>query len=231
MEDSHHRAVIQPNKVKSLGRAILLCLFALTLSACTQKFKDLGATFDNALFGEKDVVLDASDLASSPYASVYARVNDGRQIHMVLAFAEHDPETGARLLKWMSADRAMIVTSGGRIVKTLALPDTNLAGIQGAPDRVGRSLGMNLVYDWQPGYRFGYAASVRVSKQAEESIVTPLRRVETEHILERIDFKELDRQIENHYWLDEEGRVIKTIQYLGPDMHKVELLLIKDFSG
>ncbi|GAM61132.1 hypothetical protein JCM19232_4074 [Vibrio ishigakensis] len=42
------------------------------------------------MFGEKDIQLSQQELRDSPYASLYARVDDGRQIHMVLAFAEAD---------------------------------------------------------------------------------------------------------------------------------------------
>ncbi len=232
MDDSQRLMLWILSKALRLGRACCVCLTILALSACTQKFKDLGSTVDNAFFGEQDVVLSKQDLESSPYASLYARVDDGRQIHMVLAFAEVDPETGARLLKWMSADRAMLVTLGGRVVKTIALLKTNLAGLSGAPAPSSTALlPFNATYDWQPGYRFGYSAKGSSQRVAEEIVESPLMRFDTQHIKETIYFNELDRSIENHYWLDKNGRVVKTIQYLGPDMHKVELLLIKDFGG
>ncbi len=222
MEEFFKLFAVLKHSTLSTRRALFVCLLVLPVSACTQKFKDLGATVDNAVFGEKDIQLSEQELRASPYASLYARVDDGRQIHMVLAFAETDPLTGKQLLKWMSADRAMIVTLEGRIVKTLALPDANLAGLTLDSDRAS--------YDWQPGYRYGYTAAISRERIASELVETPLQDFKTEHYIETVKFAQLDESIENHYWINKKGRVIKTVQYLGPDMHKIELLLIKDFG-
>ena len=222
MDEVYRFSLVFNNFTLQVQRVLLAFLLVLSLSACTQKFKDLGATVDNAVFGEKDIQLSQQELRDSPYASLYARVDDGRQIHMVLAFAEKDPLTGKQLLKWMSADRAMIVTMDGRIVKTLALPDTNLAGLTLDSDKAK--------YDWQPGYRYGYTAEISKKRITSELIETPLQKYNTEHYTETINFEQLDESIENHYWINKQGQVIKTIQYLGPDMHKIELLLIKDFG-
>ena len=98
----------------------------LLLSACTQKFNDVNATLDEALFGAEDVALTSDKIAELPYASSFVRINDGAQLFMVLAFAEPNPATGIMQLKWLSSDKAMIVTENGRVVKTLGLAQANL---------------------------------------------------------------------------------------------------------
>lgn len=52
---------------------------------------------------------------------------------MVLAYVGENPQTGAEQLKWMSSDKAMIVTENGRIVQTLLLPYENLSGLAFQP--------------------------------------------------------------------------------------------------
>ncbi|MFA0350173.1 YjbF family lipoprotein, partial [Vibrio sp. 10N.222.55.C6] len=33
------------------------------------------------------------------------------------------------------------------------------------------------------------------------------------------------------YWVDSEGKVVKTIQYLGPDMTRLELTVLKHYQS
>ena len=67
---------------------IFLCLTLLT--GCSQKFQDVNDTAKLALFGDDDTQLSAQAINQLPYASMYARIGDGPQAFMVLAFAEQD---------------------------------------------------------------------------------------------------------------------------------------------
>lgn len=98
-------------------KSLVTFLSIFLLSACTQKFNDVNATLDEAFFGADDVVLSKQKIIELPYASSFVRINGGANLFMVLAFAEKNPETGAMQLKWLSSDKAMIVTEGDALLK------------------------------------------------------------------------------------------------------------------
>ncbi|TOI01517.1 regulator, partial [Vibrio parahaemolyticus] len=40
----------------------------------------------------------------------------------------------------------------------------------------------------------------------------------------------LSQSVENYYWVNEQGQVVKTLQHLGPNMIPVELTILKGYS-
>ena len=207
----------------------------LLLSACTQKFNDVNAALDEALFGAEDVALTSDKIAELPYASSFVRINDGAQLFMVLAFAEPNPTTGVMQLKWVSSDKAMIVTENGRVVKTLGLAQANLQSIESstktAPafaELLQKQISRNASYSWKTtnSYLYHYQADISTS----EFISTSLWQKQTTLVYETVNIKNLDTSFTNRYWVDEQGDVVKSIQYLGPKLGKIEMTILKPFS-
>ncbi|MDD1827094.1 YjbF family lipoprotein [Photobacterium sp. ZSDE20] len=229
----------------------LIISLGLFLAGCSQQFQDVNSTFDEAFFGSSDVELSKEYIQTLPYSSIYAEVNDQGKIFMVLAYVGENPQTGAEQLKWMSSDKAMIVTENGRIVQTLLLPYENLSGLafqpldsfssanSSSPDSssafdVSGSPGAQkwqAVYDWQPNYRFGYKANITRTYAGNETVETPLASIDTKKFQEKINFPMLEQEITNEYWVDSNGKVVKTIQYLGPDMTRLELTVLKHYQS
>lgn len=229
----------------------LIISLGLFLAGCSQQFQDVNSTFDEAFFGSSDVELSKEYIQTLPYSSIYAEVNDQGKIFMVLAYVGENPQTGAEQLKWMSSDKAMIVTENGRIVQTLLLPYENLSGLafqpldafssanSSSPDSssafdVSANPGAQkwqAVYDWQPNYRFGYKANITRTYAGNETVETPLASIDTKKFQEKINFPMLDQDITNEYWVDSKGKVVKTIQYLGPDMTRLELTVLKHYQS
>ncbi|PTP81881.1 YjbF family lipoprotein [Vibrio splendidus] len=229
----------------------LIISLGLFLAGCSQQFQDVNSTFDEAFFGSSDVELSKEYIQNLPYSSIYAEVNDQGKIFMVLAYVGENPQTGAEQLKWMSSDKAMIVTENGRIVQTLLLPYENLSGLafqpldafssanSSSPDSssafdVSANPGAQkwqAVYDWQPNYRFGYKANITRTYAGNGTVETPLASIDTKKFQEKINFPMLDQDITNEYWVDSKGKVVKTIQYLGPDMTRLELTVLKHYQS
>ncbi|CDT94206.1 YjbF family lipoprotein [Vibrio coralliirubri] len=229
----------------------LIISLGLLLAGCSQQFQDVNSTFDEAFFGSSDVELSKEYIQTLPYSSIYAEVNDQGKIFMVLAYVGENPQTGAEQLKWMSSDKAMIVTENGRIVQTLLLPYENLLGLafqplntfssanSSSPDSssafdVSANPGAQkwqAVYDWQPNYRFGYKANITRTYAGNETVETPLASIDTKKFQEKINFPMLEQEITNEYWVDSKGKVVKTIQYLGPDMTRLELTVLKHYQS
>lgn len=234
-----------------MNKTILLLFTALLLTACSQKAKDVNATFDAAFFGSSDVELSKEYIQTLPYSSIYAEVNDQGKIFMVLAYVGKNPQTGAEQLKWMSSDKAMIVTENGRIVQTLLLPYENLSGLAFHPLNTFSSANSSspdssyvfdvsvnpgakkwqAVYDWQPNYRFGYKANITRTYAGNETVETPLASIDTKKFQEKVNFPMLEQEMTNAYWVDSKGQVVKTIQYLGPNMTRLELTVLKPYQS
>lgn len=229
----------------------LIISLGLFLAGCSQQFQDVNSTFDEAFFGSSDVELSKEYIQNLPYSSIYAEVNDQGKIFMVLAYVGENPQTGAEQLKWMSSDKAMIITENGRIVQTLLLPYENLSGLafqpldafssanSSSPDSsssfdVSANPGAQkwqAVYDWQPNYRFGYKANITRTYAGNETVETPLASLDTKKFQEKVNFPILEQGITNEYWVDSKGKVVKTIQYLGPDMTRLELTVLKHYQS
>ncbi|MGR5163753.1 YjbF family lipoprotein [Vibrio owensii] len=209
---------------------VVLPILSLTFG-CTQKFNDVSATVQEAYGNYIDVELTPEEIEAVPYASAYLKIGDQKQVFVVLAFAEQNPLTGNTQLKWVSADKAMVVTENGHIVKTIGLQTTNLAGIYGnVPAYSAPSVQYSLSYDWSDKYRYGFPAQVQRSRQGKEAVITPISSTDTDVYTEVVTFTSLEKSVENQYWVNGKGEVVKTRQHLGPNMVPVELTILKGYS-
>ncbi|WP_046874088.1 YjbF family lipoprotein [Vibrio diabolicus] len=202
-----------------------------SIFGCTQKFNDVSATVQEAYGNYIDVELTPEEVEAVPYASAYLKIGNQKQVFVVLAFAEPNPLTGNTQLKWVSADKAMVVTENGHIVKTIGLQTTNLAGIYGnVPAYSAPSMQYFLSYDWADKYRYGFPAKVQRSRQGKETVITPISSTSTDVYTEVVTFTSLEKSVENQYWVNGKGEVVKTRQHLGPNMVPVELTILKGYS-
>ncbi|CAH1601578.1 Regulator [Vibrio jasicida] len=209
---------------------VVLPVLSLTFG-CTQKFNDVSATVQEAYGNYIDVELTPEEIEAVPYASAYLKIGNQKQVFVVLAFAESNPLTGKTQLKWVSADKAMVVTENGHIVKTIGLQTTNLAGVYGdVPAYSKSSVQYALSYDWSEQYLYSFQAQVERSRQGQETITTPISSTATDVYTELVTFPSLEESVENTYWVDSNGQVVKTRQHLGPNMVPVELTILKGYS-
>lgn len=211
---------------------LLVSLPLLSLSfGCTQKFNDVSATVREAYGNYIDVELTPAEIDAVPYASAYLKIGNQKQVFVVLAFAELNPLTEKTQLKWVSADKAMVVTENGHIVKTIGLQTTNLAGVYGeVPPYSHSPEKFSLSYDWSEEYRYNFPAEVKRSHLGKDMVITPISSTETDAYKEIVTFPSLKESVENTYWVDKNGQVIKTRQHLGPNMVPIELTILKGYS-
>ncbi|MGF1761302.1 YjbF family lipoprotein [Photobacterium sagamiensis] len=251
---------------------LLSCLIlAMGLTGCSQKFNDVNDTVKLALFGENDTNLSTYDVEQLPYASIYARIDNGPRAFMVLAFAEapfvttpalilrdkaaqkivsqktNSQKTAAQQtalqpvteLKWLSADRGMLVTANGRLVKSHNLPMGNLVAIQ-SQESDPVALGLHLpstprtwqrTLDWQPGYHFGYTLNSQFEQVASEVVINNEKPVEVLHFVETVSVNSLDTSYQNDFWVHPTtGKVLQSRQKIAPDLPYVEITLLKPYS-
>lgn len=209
---------------------VALPILSLTVG-CTQKFNDVSATVQDAYNNYIDVELTPDEIEAVPYASAYLKIGSQKQVFVVLAFAEHNPLTDKTQLKWVSADKAMIVTENGHIVKTIGLQTSNLAGIYGhIPTYSNASTTFSLSYDWSENDRYGFPTRVLRTYEGKDTVNTPISSIQTDVYKETVSFTSLSESVDNLYWVNSSGQVIKTLQHLGPNMVPVELTILKGYS-
>ncbi len=64
----------------------------------------------------------------------------------------------------------------------------------------------------------------------KEVVTTPISSTAARAYRETVSFPTLSQTVENFYWVDEQGQVVKTRQHLGPDMAPIELTILKGYS-
>jgi hypothetical protein len=223
-----------------LHKQLTLIFLLFFVQACSQKTKDVIATVDEAVFGFSDVVKSKQELNAINYANSYLKINDNHQVLIVLALTEPSPQNPTQTqLKWLSADRAMLTTENGRLVKTLRLLNNNISGLTAdnsidpltIKGKKPEHHEWQAVYDWQPNYRYNYRANLTWNYIASESIHSTIWDKETDYYQEHVSIPSINAEFTNHFWLDKTSHeVVKSIQYLGPDMASVEMTILKPFT-
>lgn len=217
------------------GAKLTFFISLFLLSACTQKFKDSFSTVNESIKGLTNIELSEDELKDFPYDSAYVRLNDGRRILMVLALIEENKLNNYQRFKWVSADRYILITENSRIIKSIGF-NNNLIAIS-QKDNLNTDLPAPSIqdkkwsayYDWMPDYRYHFSANIDSKLINKEIVNLASWSIQTHHVEETINFTELKTKLTNHYWLNNSGKVVKSIQHLGPNMDKVEISFVKGF--
>ncbi|TKI04408.1 YjbF family lipoprotein [Martelella alba] len=213
-------------------RYLFLLVVCFLVAACSQSQKSLGETFKVAAFGMPDVEMTPEQVRDIPYASMYARVNNGPQIFVVLAYAENGN------LKWVTRDKAMLVTRNGRLIKTLDLTDNllDVTNLSADPlihaNRITDGAQWTRTQTWTESRKVYTATFTSRFTLAGNETLTILGAPHTARILdEDVDVAELHTHYRNRYWIDPvTGGVYKTQQFIGPDFFPVETTTLNPYK-
>lgn len=216
-----------PNK-----QSLWLCLCAISLLAgCAQHVTSLGETARLALLGQPDVQLPTQKIEQLPYASAYLKVGKAPQAFVVLAASEQGQQ------KWVTADKNMIVTDHGRIVKTIGFGEdiVSVDNLKSDPLALGllnsaASEQWHTKVVWAQVFRAGYALVSHFEYKGIEQVTI----LETSRSLARFDEKvsvsALNQSYTNSYWVDPKSKmVIKSQQYMGPGLAQVQFTILKPY--
>ncbi|WP_279050505.1 YjbF family lipoprotein [Cedecea davisae] len=205
---------------------LAILFVCLLLQGCSATTRGLGASLWHSVAGGGGVQLTDDEIAGMRYASQYMSINNGPQLFVVLAYNENDQQ------KWVTQDRAVIVTQNGRIVKTSGLGDnltetTNLGHDPLAKvKQITEGAGWTRQIAWTEHQQVRYAtASSTFSYDGTDTIkvgssVTKVRVLEEE-------VTALGKSWTNRYWVDDDGQIRKSKQYLGPGYWPITTLLVK----
>lgn len=168
-----------------------------------------------------------------PYATLAVGVGDGSRAMLVLSRAEGDD------LHWVTADRVLLVTRHGRLVKTVGLAAGNLGNttildtdplsrpeLWNTPRQFRRSVdfgptrefGVTLVADWRP--------------DGPELISTFRGPRQALRVRERSHAPNAGWTLENTFWLDPtDAAIISSVQQIMPDTPPLRLECLKPYRG
>ncbi|MNC00872.1 putative lipoprotein GfcB precursor [compost metagenome] len=203
-----------------------IILFCLLLQACSATTQGLGNTLWNSLFGTPGVHLTDDDIQSMPYASQYMQLNGGPQLFVVLAFAENGQQ------KWVTQDQATLVTQHGRLVKTL-LGGDNLLEVNNLaadplikPNQIVEGASWTRTLGWTEHKQVRYATARSVFHwDGTDSVKVGSDETRVRVLEETVS---TDQETwRNRFWVDDDGQIRQSLQYLGADFFPVKTTLIK----
>jgi hypothetical protein len=212
-------------------RPLLFLAVLLSVSGCdstgtsdySQYYQAVRQSVAGSFGGNTHVTKDQA--AAISYASIGYRVNDGPEQLLVLA-----TDSGGEQL-WTSAAHVVIVTRGGRIVRTVGLSH-DLAAVTPQrgqqlslpADATSRSLTTTRLEDFPNIPIYGAAVKCTASPQGPETIVLLGRGVTTIKVNETCSSNVLDWSFTDSYWVDPQNSLVwRSIQHVSPKGEKVEV--------
>jgi hypothetical protein len=166
-----------------------------------------------------------------PYASMAVTMKNNVKALLVLAKVEHGE------LHWVSGDRGVLVTRNGRVTKTVGLAG-NLLGTSFLDNDFfedGRfpsheTAKARRVIDLSPGGHYGLVLEAKLVRCNKESVQIYKRVYDTWRFEERCVVPALSWEFVNTYWLDEQGVMWKSRQYLTPDVGAIDIEVTKRYA-
>lgn len=205
---------------------LVILLVCLLLQACSATTKGLGSSLWRSLAGDEGIQLTNDDIQNMRYASQYMSINNGPQIFVVLAYDENGQQ------KWVTQDRAMIVTENGRIVKTTGLGDNLQQVTNTANDPLANP---NQIVDGASWTRqIAWTEHQQVRMVTAHSIFTWDGSDTLKVAQSTTSVRVLDEEVtasgktwHNRFWIDSEGHIRQSKQTIGPDYWPVTTILLK----
>ena len=156
-------------------------------------------------------------------------MGDGPQALLVLGHYDGDN------LNWISAQREVIVTRRGRVVKTYGLPQDVTETVFLTADPVGQpspavaaAQPCLRTLDLEPGHRDGVVVSSHFERLGDETLEILGERIPTELWQERGAAPQLAWEFANLYWIDpSSGYVWKSRQAAAPSLPPLEIIVYR----
>ncbi|MFJ5362693.1 YjbF family lipoprotein [Pectobacterium sp. CHL-2024] len=219
-------------RIAEMKALIAIPLFSILLTGCSQNMEQVGKTFKLAFLGQDDTHVTAKQVANTPYASAYLKVGKAPQAFVVLAFAEQNQ------LKWIGADKNIVATQHGRLVKTQGFGEdiTYVDNLQQDPLTLGLlKTSMPMTWqsrvEWAQVFRGGYDTRSVFQARGKEIVKILDTSRELLRFDEQVTVPALNESYTNSYWLDPtNGSVVQSQQYMGPGMALVTFTVLKPYA-
>ena len=228
------------------NKTLLPLITIMVLTGCSNTFVQVGSMLKESIVGLPGDNIPASEIDSSPYSSIYAKVNDTHQVYVLLALVEAPQTLPATTLtqqnaelKWISSDAGMLVTRNSRLLKTINLYDGNrvsLSSEQTDPLVLGLHLASTPLQwqstiDWQPGYHLNYQQLSTFTFIADETLLINDKPVLVKKFNELVVISNLNMEYSNQFWVDKStGLVLQSRQKIAPNLPYIDITLLKPYG-
>lgn len=212
----------------SLSRS--LAFFSLLmLGGCSNTASVTHETIKYALMGVDDVTVSAEHINQLPYASAYLKIGDNPRVFVVLAYVNGDERA------WLTADRVMVITRHGRVIKTVGMSNDLALSVPDAADPLSMpmvaSADWHALAEWDQVYLSGYRLESTLVRAGQDTLDLVTREINAVRFEEQVTLRPGGTSWTNVFWRDPvSGQVVKTRQHLGPDLPVIELTILKPFS-
>ena len=215
-------------RLRGLCAAIVPLLLAGCVASQKSDFSQYWQAIRTGLGGQRGKVTRAQ-AAAVPYASLGYRIDNGAQRLLVLA-----TDDGQNQL-WTSADHIVLLTNGGRIMRTVGLTnDLSAAGAaKGAalmpPVRAVEGPFTSLRYaDFPDIGAYATAIMCRATSAGRRSVTVLGTRINTIQVNETCHSAQLRWDFTDTYWVDSStGMVWKSLQHTHPKLGVVETTIFR----
>lgn len=214
-------------------RRLLIAAGALGLGGCaSDSLSLLGASlpkFGASARGNGYPLTDAQ-IKAIPYASMGVRIGGSSAVVTILASVD-----GLRL-HWASADRVVLITERGRLVKTIGLPRDLLTTrftefdplAQIARGEPANSAGISRIVDLRPKDDFSVPVQSQCTVQEEETLTLLGQPRTLLRIRERVVVRKWRWSTDNLFWLDPaDGQIWKSRQQYCPDVPAITMEMLR----
>ncbi len=207
-------------------KRLVIVMICLLLQACSSTTKGLGTSLWNSLWGDNGAKLTEDEIRDMPYASQYVTLNGGPRLFVVLAYAEQGQQ------KWATQDSAVLVTQHGRLVKTLGLSDNLLEvnNLDVDPLRHVRTITEGEQWTrragWTEHQKVRYATLRSTFHWAGTETLDEFGITAAVHILDE-EVTTDQTSWRNRYWVDNNGFIRQSRQYIGGGYFPVTTFLLK----
>lgn len=186
-------------------RSILGAGICVGVSGCNNPvLENAGSVAKNLIVGYPDLALKRDAIAGIPYATMAGRLGrGGPQSLLILG------RVSGRDQHWISDDRAVVVTRGGRVVKTYGFPVNLKSTIDFDADPVDRTLHLpdgprrhrrQVVFDQPERHEFEIASTFETLGRERISIFDV--ELDTVLVRETNEARQVHWSFENLYWVD-----------------------------
>lgn len=169
------------------------------------------------------------DVERVPFATLGVRFGSAPEAMVTLAAIETD-----RRLVWISADRRMLVTRGGRVLRLIGLvDDVAIRPDDGADPLLHGLVGRTgpLAARWTVAYPkrqiFDIPVTAEMTLAGRTEVKTLYETLPATRWVERARARVAGWTFENEYWVTSDGRIRKSRQYLSPELPPIDLIVLR----
>lgn len=232
MNDIKHSTSIPESSIARSRRSLLIAAGSLGLSACaSDSLSLLSSSFGSGRRGGSVYPISDADIAAIPYASLGVRIGSSAGVVMILASIDGEK------LNWVSADRVVLITERGRLVKTIGMPRDLLAtratnsdplplAVRG--DAQADQARISRIIDLRPKDDFSVPVESRCTVRGEETLTIFGKPRKLLRIEERVVVRKWRWSTDNLFWVDQTtAKIWKSRQQFCPDVPAITMEVLR----